>query len=206
MIKNLLVLILSLSSTILISQTTAEMELASVETPEQIQTFLVKRKKSKLLTFNEEKHKTKLTKELLNLSKGSIKTVENEFEKTHYKIVNKHHKNYYRVAYIVIKDTDDAINVVRDISNQYEHAVSFNYLAKRYSISENSNYGGDSGWFTLGEMPVELEAEIVNGNHRLNEIFAVKIPSQSVYYIAIATHQPKKIKEVEVIKSIERKG
>ena len=80
--KQLLVLIFIGFTSVLTAQTSTEEELLVIETPEQIETYLEtkKSKKNKLITFNEEKHKTILAKALFKLPTGGTKVNENEFE------------------------------------------------------------------------------------------------------------------------------
>ena len=62
------------------SQDSLEQELDSISTTEEAKTFAKtykKANKSKLYTFNKEKHKTRLADDLFKLSKGAKKVVKN---------------------------------------------------------------------------------------------------------------------------------
>ena len=104
MIKNLLFTVLFSTFSLLNAQNSTENELEFIETPEQIDNYLAlkKSKDNKLITFNEEKHKTILAKELFGLPKGEIKTVTTNLKKTVYKVVEKTKISHYRVAYIYL--------------------------------------------------------------------------------------------------------
>ena len=209
MLKNLLFVLFIAFNTILFAQTSTEEELATIQTTEQVESYLESKnsKKNKLLAFNEEKHKTILAKELFELSVGGTKTNVGEFEKTYYKIVNKTQKTYYRVSYIYLDGSkyDKAnITALRErIIKKYKDGASFDFLAKQYSMDGNANKGGDLGWFLKGEMHPDFENEIINNHHDLNDIFNIDIPSKKWYYVVLKTHEPKEISEIDVLKIVE---
>lgn len=209
--KKLLALLCLGLTSILSAQTSTEEELLVIETPEQVETYLEtkKSKKNKLITFNEEKHKTVLAKALFKLSVGGTKVNEREFEKTFYKVINKTKKTYHRVAYIYLDGSElslENINNLRDkIITQYNNGAPFDFLAKQYSMDGNANKGGDLGWFMKGEMHSDFEAEALNESHDLNDIFTVDIPSEKWYYVVLKSHEAKEISEIEVLKIVEAK-
>ena len=199
-------------SSFLNAQSSIEKELELVETPEQIEQFLEskKSKKNKLITFNEEKHKTNLAKDLFGMHLGGTKVNENEFERTVYKVVKKNKKTYYRVAYIYLDGTEyklDEINDLRDkIIAKFYNGIPFDVLSKQYSMDDNANKGGDLGWFLTGDVHPDFESEIINSEHHLNDIFTVDIPEKNWYYVILKTHEPKDIAEIEVLKIVEAKN
>ena len=212
MFKKLLILFLICTSSFLTAQTSTEEDLEIIETPEQVESYLEtkKSKENKLITFNEEKHKTILAKELFKLSIGGTRVNENEFEKTYYKVIQKTKNTYHRVAYIYLDDSKyslEDINTLRyKIIAQYRNGAPFDFLAKQYSMDENSNKGGDLGWFLKGKMHSDFENEVVNEDHSLNDIFTIDIPSENWYYVVLKTHEPKDISEIEVLKIVEAKN
>ncbi len=212
MFKKLLILFLICTSSFLTAQTSTEEDLEIIETPEQVESYLEtkKSKENKLITFNEEKHKTILAKELFKLSIGGTRVNENEFEKTYYKVIQKTKNTYHRVAYIYLDDSKyslEDINTLRDkIIAQYHNGAPFDFLAKQYSMDGNSNKGGDLGWFLKGKMHSDFENEVVNEDHSLNDIFTIDIPSENWYYVVLKTHEPKDISEIEVLKIVEAKN
>lgn len=212
MLKKVLILIFICLTSFISAQTSTEKELEVLETPEQVETYLESKnsKKNKLITFNEEKHKTTLAKELFKLSIGGTKVNDREFEKTYYKVINKSKKTYHRVAYIYLdgsKHSIDDINLLREkIIAKYNNGAPFDFLAKQYSMDFNANKGGDLGWFLKGEMHVDFENEILNVEHEFNDIFTIDIPSKNWYYVVLKTHEPKDISEIEVLKIVEAKN
>ena len=198
-------------SSFLNAQNSIEKELELVETPEQIEQFLESKnsKKNKLITFNEEKHKTNLAKELFDMRLGGTKVNENEYEKTVYKVVKKTKKTYYRVAYVYLDGTKyklDEINNLRDkIIAKYHNGAPFDFLSKQYSMDDNANKGGDLGWFLSGEVHPDFESAIVSSEHHLNDIFTVDVAEKNWYYVVLKTHEPKDIAEIEVLKIVEAK-
>lgn len=209
MTKNLLFTLFICISTILNAQTSTEKELELIETPEQITNYLElkKSKDNKLITFNEEKHKTILASELFELSKGGIKTVTSNFEKTIYKVIEKTKTTYYRASYIYLDGSKYKIsdlNALREkLINEYKNGAPFDFLAKRYSMDDNANKGGDLGWFAKSEMLSNFETKIANDMHNLNAIFTIDIPENNAYYIVLKTHEPKDISEIKVLKIVE---
>ncbi|WP_372755124.1 peptidylprolyl isomerase [Mariniflexile sp.] len=209
MIKNLLFAVILSGSALLNAQTSTEKELEQIETPEQIEKYLELKKSrdNKLITFNEEKHKSILANELFTLSKGGIKTIKTDFEKTIYKVVEKTKTTYYRASYIYLdgsKYNMSDLNTLRtNLINEYKNGAPFDYLANRYSMDENANKGGDLGWFTQGDLYPSFENEIINSNHGINTIFTVDVPEKNWYYVVLKTHEPKDISEIKVLKIVE---
>jgi len=212
MFKNLLIIFFISTTSFLTAQTSTEEELQILETPEQVESYLESKNsnKNKLITFNEEKHKTILAKELFKLRIGGTRVNENEFEKTFYKVIQKTTSTYHRVAYIYLDGSKYSltdINTLRDkIIAQYRDGAPFDFLAKQYSMDKNANKGGDLGWFLKSDMHSDFENEVVNENHELNAVFTIDIPSESRYYVVLKTHKPKDISEIEVLKIIDAKN
>lgn len=196
-------------SALLQAQTSTEKELELIETPEQVNNYLElkKSKDNKLITFNQEKHKTILANELFELPKGGIKTVKTNFEKTIYKVMEKTKTTYYRAAYIYLDGSKYSASEIQSLRtkliNEYKNGAPFDFLAKRYSMDDNANRGGDLGWFTQGDLYPSFENEIINGNHALNSIFTIDIPEQNWFYVVLKTHEPKDISEIKVLKIVE---
>lgn len=211
--KHLLICCLSAISLHLNAQKNTEKTLETIETQEQASLFIKENSKSrnslngKILTFNEEKHKTHLTNALFKLEKGDVKSDRNEFEKTLYKILDKTKTSYYRLSYILIKGKDytlESINTLRNtLIDSYKKGTPFSKLANEYSMDDNAKRGGDTGWFATGGRYKALENAILNNNYQQDAIFTIDIPSENTYYLAIQTHEPKRISEIKVLRLIE---
>lgn len=212
MIKKLLVVFLICITTFLTAQTATEKELEILKTTEDVESYLEskKSKKNKLITFNEEKHKTILAKALFKLPIGGTKVNENEFEKTFYKVVTKNKNTYYRAAYIYLDGAKYSINEIEKLQEKiilrYQTGTPFDVLAKRYSLDKNANKGGDTGWFLEGELHPDFEDKVIHDNNDTNSIFTLNIPSENGFYVVLKTHEPKDISEINVLKIVEAKN
>ena len=207
--KYTLLVIIFLLSFNTSAQRKLQKELDSVTTIEKAQRFINSKngKKNKIITFNEEKHKTKLTQELLKLSNGGHKVVKREDENIHYKILEKNEIIYYRVSYILLDGKEFSISSIEKLRPQiiakHERGVSFKDLALQYSMDNNKKRGGDSGWFTYGDMLPEFEQQVMNDKHQKDDIFTVNVESNQWYYVVKKTHDKKSITEIKVLKVVE---
>jgi len=209
MLKYTLLVIIFLLSFSTSAQRKLQKELDSVTTIERAQRFINSKngKKNKIITFNEEKHKTKLTQELLKLSNGGHKVVKREDENIHYKILEKNEIIYYRVSYILLDGKEFSISSIEklrpQIIEQHERGVPFKDFALQYSMDNNKKRGGDSGWFTNGDMLPEFEQQVMNDKHQKDDIFTVNVESNQWYYVVKKTHDKKSITEIKVLKVVE---
>lgn len=209
MLKYTLLVIIFLLSFNTSAQRKLQKELDSVTTIERAQRFINSKngKKNKIITFNEEKHKTKLTQELLKLSNGGHKVVKREGENIHYKILEKNEIIYYRVSYILLDGKEFSISSIEklrpQIIEQHDRGVPFKDLALQYSMDNNKKRGGDSGWFTYGDMLPEFEQQVMNDKHQKDDIFTVNVESNQWYYVVKKTHDKKSITEIKVLKVVE---
>ena len=207
--KYTLLVIIFLLSFNTSAQRKLQKELDSVTTIEKAQRFINSKngKKNKIITFNEEKHKTKLTQELLKLSNGGHKVIKREDENIHYKILEKNEIIYYRVSYILLDGKEFSISSIEklrpQIIEQHERGVPFKDLALQYSMDNNKKRGGDSGWFTYGDMLPEFEQQVMNDKHQKDDIFTVNVESNQWYYVVKKTHDKKSITEIKVLKVVE---
>lgn len=190
------------------SQDSLEQELDSISTTEEAKTFAKvhkKANKSKLFTFNKEKHKTRLADDLFKLAKGGKQVVKTDYNKTYYKVIDKSQTLHFRVSYIYFdgtKKTVEEINQLRSkIISQYNDGYKFEALAKLHSMDINAKRGGDLGWFPEGQMHTDFETAIKS--HQANDIYTLDIPEKDWYYIILNTHEPKEIEEITVLKYTE---
>ncbi|KAB1071921.1 hypothetical protein F6U93_00315 [Tamlana haliotis] len=211
MIKKLPCLLLFLTIFCVQAQTSIEKDLKKIETPEEADAYLEENnsKLNKLITFNEEKHKTKLAISLFKKNVGGTEVVDREYEKVHYKIISKTSNNYNRVSYIYLdgaKYNMSDLNALRTkIIANFKDGAPFDFLAKRYSMDERATKGGDTGWFTKGKLDTALEQSFVDSSYGLNDIFTVDLPESNRYYVVLKTYEPKEISELKVLKITEKK-
>jgi parvulin-like peptidyl-prolyl isomerase len=205
--KTLITLLLFIPS-ICFSQDSLEQELDSITTPEAAKSFAKTYKaanKSKLFTFNKEKHKTRLADDLFKLSKGGKKVIKTDFKKTFYKIIDHKEVLHYRVSFIYFdgrKITLDEINNKRaKIIAQYNDGYKFDALAKIHSMDLSSKRGGDLGWFPEGKMHPDFENAVKT--HNPGDVFTLDIEDRKWYYIILKTFKPKLIEEITILKFTE---
>ncbi len=209
MLKQLLILFFICITSLLTAQNKDEEALNVIETSEQARLFLKTKssKENKIFTFNEEKHKTDLAKALFELEKGNIKSIRTERDKTFYKVLEKSSKPYFRVSYIFLdgaKYSLESINKLREtLIEKHNNGSPFSFLAKQYSMDHNANRGGDTGWFTDGEMLTDFENIVISEHHELEAIYTIDIPSKNWYYLVLQSHEPKDISEIKVLKIVE---
>ena len=203
-------LLLTLCFTLTLSaQETAVKDFDSIINMEDAENYLKvnKSKHNKLITFNEEKHKTALALDLFKLSKGGKTTIKNDTQKIKYKVIEKNTVTNYRVSYIYLdglKMVLSEINTLRDkILTEYKEGTPFSQLAKRYSMDRNANRGGDLGWFETGATHPDFENEIKNPTYSLNDVFTIDIVQKQWYYVVLKTHEAKEVKEIKVLKIVE---
>ena len=67
----------------------------------------------------------------------------------------------------------------------------------------NNKRGGDSGWFSSGEMMPEFENEIISDQHTIGDIFTIDVTSRNSYYVVLKTYDKKMIEEIKVLKIVE---
>ncbi len=211
--KNLLIYGLSATSLFLNAQTSTEKTLETIENHEQAFQFIKQNSKhnnklnGKILTFNEEKHKTRLTQALFQLEKGDVTSERDEYEKTLYKIIDKTKTPYYRLSYIVLDGSQYSMESIDELRNtlieSYKKGTSFSTLANQYSMDDNAQRGGDTGWFTSNSPYADLEMAILNHAHGLDDIFTVNVPAKNKYYVAIQTHEPRELSEIKVLRIVE---
>jgi parvulin-like peptidyl-prolyl isomerase len=111
------------------------------------------------------------------------------------------------VSYILLDGKEFSISSIEKLRPQiiakHERGVSFKDLALQYSMDNNKKRGGDSGWFTYGDMLPEFEQQVMNDEHQKDDIFTVNVESNQWYYVVKKTHDKKSITEIKVLKVVE---
>lgn len=209
MLNKILLFVFCLSATIGFSQSDFELELDSIQTLDEAKIFVKKNKtiKGKVITFNKEKHHTKISDELFSLSKGSKKVYKTDMVKTFYKVIEKNEIPYQKLSYIFLDGSQRSvqeINILRqNIISKYRNGFRFEDLAKHYSMDDNAKRGGDLGWVTEGDLHPDFEAKVLNTSYDVDDIFTVDIPEQKWYYVILKTEDTKYIEEIKVLKFTE---
>ncbi|MBT8252745.1 MAG: hypothetical protein HKN00_14255 [Flavobacteriaceae bacterium] len=193
------------------AQVKLKKQLDSINTTEKAKQFLKEHKKrnGKILTFNEEKHKTPFAEEILQMGHGGTKVFKNEYENIHYKVLDKKKIPYYRVNYIMLDgrkmSQSDIDNVRPHLIAEINKGTPFKDLARQFSMDQNANRGGDSGWITYGDMLPEFEQQVMNDAHVVNDVFTVDVESNQWYYVVQKAYDKKDITEVKVLRLVVSK-
>ena len=207
--KIILVSIFILLNHNVFAQDQIETELDSITTESEAHHFieLYKSVNGKLITFNKEKHHSKIADDLFELGKGGKKVYDSEYDKTIYKLIDRNEVLHHRVSYIFFdakKKPLQEINALRnDIISKFNKGITFEDLAKQYSMDINGKRGGDSGWFAKGEMIPEFEKQVISNTHVIGSIFKIDVPSKKWYYVVLKTYDKKMIDEIKVLKIVE---
>jgi parvulin-like peptidyl-prolyl isomerase len=158
--------------------------------------------KSKIYTYNEEKHHNNISKTLFSKSIGDHYQVEEQSANSLYKIISITSKTHYRASYIFLDGkklktaTIDSLQSV--INTKLNSGEKFQKLAGKYSMSRNSIRGGDLGWFTEDKMPKDfVEALRIN---ELNSVYNFRLKNTDKYYIVKKTEHEKDVRLLQVLK------
>lgn len=163
-------------------------------------------KSNTFITFNEENHKTELARNLFD--SGQV-TVDGHLERIRYKVVDRFTTTHYRAHYILIDgnkvEAEVAESLIKTISKKYKNGVTFGKLAQEYSMDRNGKRNGDTGWFAPGTMNPDLEKVIINIPRSDRDLFSFELKEKSWYYLVLNSYKPKDIKEIKVLKIVEKK-
>tara|TARA_R110000850_G_scaffold72619_6_gene159735 strand:- start:1010 stop:1630 length:621 start_codon:yes stop_codon:yes gene_type:complete len=205
--KNLLILLIGFSAS-LHAQEAVTPSFDAVTNTDEAQLFLDSHpsKSNAFITFNEENHQTELAR---NLFSSGHATTENQMEITRYKVVDRFTTTHYRANYIFLDgnkiDAETAESLIKTISKKYKEGVPFSKLAKEYSMDRNANRNGDTGWFAPGKLNPDLEKVIMNVPLSDRDLFSFELKERSWYYLVLNSYEPKDIKEIKVLKIVEKK-
>ena len=179
-------------------------QLASVVDLESAKDFIKEHPeyKTKIYTYNEEKHTNSLSKSLFAKSSGATLETEEQSASTLYKIINITPTLHYRASYIFLngkKLPETKIDSLRkEIMYQLEHGKKFSYLAGTLSMDMKARQGGDLGWFTEDKMFPEFVNSLKENN--VNTIYNLDFPDKKRYYTIKKTFEPKEIRLLQVLK------
>lgn len=165
------------------------------------------KKQGKLVLFNEEKHRTKLAKKLLDKKTGKKVKQEGVTNFRIYKVLASTKVKHHRLRFIFIDGNKLSKQEVRDrldyIRSLLDKKVKFESVARQYSMARNARTGGDSGWFKKAETHPEFYKEATSNDRYANEVFLIEIPEKNWYYLVKKTYSPKPIREILVLKTLE---
>ncbi|BAO77538.1 peptidylprolyl isomerase [Winogradskyella sp. PG-2] len=184
------------------SQESLEQELDLISSSEDAKLFAKSHKKvnkSKVFTFNKEKHKTRLADDLFKLSKGGKKVVKTDFKTTYYKIINKEEVDYYRFNIIVFNEANKAKG--NEVLAKYNEGYKFKDLAKYYSSGPTAKMGGDTGWIKPGDLTTAFDQSAFSSS--VNTLVTIDDVELKKYYIVIKTQNSTPIEEITVLKFTE---
>lgn len=191
------------------AQTKFETQLDSIQDELQAKAFIESNKSNKgqIITFNKEKHNTTLAKDLFKLGNGGKIVFKTDVEQTYYKVIQKDEIPHYRMSIISIDGSNKSINQINSlrstIINKYKEGYQFKDLAKRYSMDDYVNRGGDMGWFRSGDLDIYFEKIVTNNKYSVDDIFEVDSPGKQWYFVVLKTHDTKIIEEIKVLKVTE---
>lgn len=158
--------------------------------------------KTKIYTYNEEKHNNSLSKKLFNKGIGATLQTEEQSASTLYKIIDITPTLHYRASYIYLdgkKLKKPAIDSLRKvIMTKMEKGTKFSYLAGTYSMDRNARTGGDLGWFTEKKMFPEFVTSLKE--NKANSIYDLDFPDTKRYYTIKKTYDQKEIRLLQVLK------
>ncbi len=161
------------------------------------------RSRGELVIFNEEKHETKIAKEVFKKKVGKSIKNRDGVGTTTYTIIADKKIPHYRMNYIFIDgNTMSAIkveNMRKSLRKLLDDDVKFESVARQYSMDYNANRGGDSGWFKEKKTIPEFFKATNRPKLLANEIFEVNLPEMNWFYIVKKTYTPTNIREVLVL-------
>ena len=182
-----------------------KLELSNVHTIEQANKYLANQSSitGQLFELNALADSTDFDKELLTSDVGNIIDFESEDKKKHlfFKTLESFQIKSFRVQYIFLDNSKLDINQIDSLRNmilkKVDRGESFAELAKEYSMDNNSQKGGDLGWFEEGMMRKEFEGTIKSKKY--GDVFKVDIPSEKWYYVVRNSHEPRMDKKVIIL-------
>jgi hypothetical protein len=158
--------------------------------------------KSKVYTYNQEKHSNELSKKLFALQEGETLVIEQKNDKAIYKVVSITPTKHYRASYIFFngkkKKKEDIIELRHQLKQKLEHGSKFKDLAGKYSMDRNASRGGDLGWFEENYMFPEFITSLDEQN--THAVFFLDLEEKNRYYLIKKTEAAKNINLLTVLK------
>lgn len=188
------------------SQKDLEKSIDSIITQEDAKAYLKSNKtevKGKLVTFNKEKHKTKLASELFEKSVGGKKVLKTEKGNIIYKVIEKKQTQHYRASIILFKSDEKPISEINSLRSLVIKGVKsgerkFENLARVYSAHPTGKRGGDLGWIKKGTFSKRFEKAIADKKE--NQVFSFDEHPEKKHYVILKTSANTPIEEITVLK------
>lgn len=160
--------------------------------------------KSKIYTYNQEKHTNELSKKLFALQEGETLLIEQKNNHVIYKVISIAPTKHYRASYIYFngkkKKREEILSLRRQLKSKLNSGSEFKYLAGQYSMDRNARRGGDLGWFQKSYIFPEFITSLEN--HNTNDIFFLDLEEKNKYYLIKKTAAPKNINLLTILKVI----
>ncbi len=161
------------------------------------------RAKGELVVFNEEKHETKIAKDIFKKRVGKSIKKKDGIGTTTYTIVADQKIPHYRMNYIFIDGNQmnevKLQNMLKSLRKMIDDDIKFESVARQYSMDYNGKRGGDSGWFKEKKTIPQFFEATNRPKLLANEIFEVELPEMNWHYIVKKTYTPSNIREVLVL-------
>lgn len=158
--------------------------------------------KSKIYTYNQEKHTNELSKKLFTLQEGETLLVEQKNTHVMYKVVSITPTKHYRASYIYFNGKklvkDDILSLRIQLKNKLNNGSEFKDLAGQYSMDRNASRGGDLGWFQENYMFPEFISGL--NSHKTNDVFYLDLENKNRFYLVKKTANSKDINLLTVLK------
>lgn len=160
------------------------------------------RLKSKIYTYNQEKHRNELSKKLFQLQVGETFSIEQKNNDVIYKVISIIPTTHYRASYIYFNGKKMARTKIQTLRTQLKQELDngreFKDLAGEYSMDRNASRGGDLGWFQENY----IFPEFINSLkiHQTNDVYFLDLEEKNKYYLIKKTDNPKSINLLTVLK------
>ncbi len=161
------------------------------------------RSRGELVIFNEEKHETKIAKDLFKKRVGKSVKQKQALGVTTYTVVADAEIPHYRMNYIFIDgnkmNPSRVDNMVKTLRKLLDDDIQFEAVARQYSMDYNGRRGGDSGWFKQQKAVPEFFDATNRPKLLANEIFEVSLEEANWFYIVKKTYSSTNIREILVL-------
>lgn len=161
------------------------------------------RKQGELVVFNEDRHETKVAKEIFKKRVGKSFKKNDGVGITIYTVIAVKKTPHYRLNYIFLDGNQmnevKLQNMLKSLRKMLDDDIKFESVARQYSMDYNGKRGGDSGWFKEKKSIPQFFEATNRPKLLANEIFEVELAEMNWHYIIKKTYTPINIREVLVL-------